>query len=92
MTVHWYRVPLPGTVKLVSGLLFLSRACCQKPLVRSMVVKVSEPARPISSMQSLISLMVVPVDQLTVCGCPGLWGFDVEGFVEEGAFLWRWRF
>ena len=58
MTVHWYLVPLPGTVKLGSGLLFLSSACCQKPLVRSIVVKVSDPASPISSMQSLISRIV----------------------------------
>ena len=58
MTVHWYLVPLPGTVKLVIGLLSLSRACCQNPLVRLMVVNVLDPTSPISSMQSRTSLMV----------------------------------
>ena len=58
VTVHWYLVPLPGTVKLVIGLLALSKACCQKPLVRSIVLNVSGRARPISSIQSLISRMV----------------------------------
>ena len=28
VTVHWYLVPLLVTVKLVIGLLALSRACC----------------------------------------------------------------
>ena len=58
VTVHWYRVPLPGTVKLVMGRLALSSACCQNPLVKSIVVNVSDDARPISSMQSLILRMV----------------------------------
>ena len=58
VTVHWYLVPLPGTVKLVIGLLALSRACCQNPLVRSILVNVFNPARPISSMQSRTSQMV----------------------------------
>ena len=51
-------MPLPGTVKLVIGLLALSSACCQNLLVRLIVVKVSEPARLISLMQSLTSRMV----------------------------------
>ena len=31
--------------------------------------------------------IVISVDQLAVDGRPGAWGLDVEGFIEEGAFL-----
>ena len=58
VTIHRYRVPLPGMVKLVMGRLALSRDCCQNPLVKSIVVNVSDDAKSISSMQSLISRMV----------------------------------
>ena len=49
---------LPGTMKLVMGLLALSSACCQNLLVRSILLKESDCTRPISSIQSLISRMV----------------------------------
>ena len=52
VTVHWYLVPLSGTVKLVVGLLLLSSACCQNPVVRLIVVNVFDSARPISSMRN----------------------------------------
>ena len=55
VTVHWYLIPLPGTVKLVTALLDSSRDCCQNPDVRSIVL---DFARPISSIQSLISWIV----------------------------------
>ena len=57
VTVHWYLVPLPGTVKLLRGLLLLSKACCQNPLVRSIVENGLDSASPILLMQSLISLI-----------------------------------
>ena len=50
-------LPLPGMVNAVYCLESGCRGTCQYPLLRSNVEKTLDPLRPISSMQSLISLM-----------------------------------
>ena len=53
---HW-NWPFPGTVKAMYGRDFGWRSICQKPSVRSIVVKRQLPERPISPMHSLTSFI-----------------------------------
>ena len=56
VVTHW-NWPWPGTVKAVYGLALGCSSSCQKPPVRSMVVKIELPDRPISPMHSLTSFI-----------------------------------
>ena len=57
--------PLPGIVNAVLCASSGCRGICQKPDVRSSVVKIVELARPISPIHSLISFMLY----LSMCEC-----------------------
>ena len=56
LTIH-SNCPMPGTVNAVKCLDCSSSGICQKPDVRSSVVKMVDPALPMSPMHSLMSFI-----------------------------------
>ncbi len=56
LVTHW-NCPMPGTVKAVYGLALGCKIICQKPTVRSMILKIVLPDHPILPMHLLTSFM-----------------------------------
>jgi hypothetical protein len=56
LVTHW-NWPIPGTVKAVYGRAWGCKIICQKPAVRSMVLKIVLPDWPILPMHSLTSFI-----------------------------------
>jgi len=56
LVTHW-NWPMPGTVKAVDGLALRCKIICQKPVVRSMILKIVLPDHLILPMHLLTSFM-----------------------------------